>query len=42
VQLLTIAVETHMIKMPASIIEDWVRVGMISGTMLSVHTTYPL
>jgi hypothetical protein len=29
-------------KMLASAIEDRLRVTMISGTMLSVHTTYPL
>jgi hypothetical protein len=29
-------------KMLASAIEDRVRVTMICGTMLSVHTTYPL
>jgi hypothetical protein len=29
-------------KMLTSAIEDLVRVTMISGTLLSVHTTYPL
>jgi hypothetical protein len=29
-------------KMLASATEDWVRVTMICGTKLSVHTTYPL
>jgi hypothetical protein len=31
-----------MMKMLASAIEDRVRVTMTSGTMLSMHTTYPL
>jgi hypothetical protein len=34
--------EMYTTKMPALAIEDRVRVTMISGTMLSVHTTYPL
>jgi hypothetical protein len=42
VQLRTIAVETHVTKMLASAIEDQLSVTMISGTMLSMHTTYPL
>jgi hypothetical protein len=42
VQLCTTAVETHVTKMLASVIEDRMRVTMICGTMLSVHTTYPL
>jgi hypothetical protein len=41
-QLRTVAVATHMMKMLASANEDRVRVTMISGTMLSVHTTSPL
>jgi hypothetical protein len=42
VQLRTTAVETHVMKMLASVIEDQVRVTMICGAMLRVHTTYPL
>jgi hypothetical protein len=42
VHLRTIAVETHVMKMLASAVEDSVRVTMICGTMLSVHTTYAL
>jgi hypothetical protein len=38
----TIAVETHVTKMLTLAIEDRMRVTMICGTMLSVHTTYPL
>jgi hypothetical protein len=42
VQLRTITVEMHSTKMPALAIEHRVRVTMISGTMLSMYTTYPL
>jgi hypothetical protein len=42
VQLRIITVETHVTKMLASVIKDWVRVTMIYGTMFSVQTTYPL
>jgi hypothetical protein len=31
-----------MTKMPASEIEDRVSVAMNCGTMINVHTTYPL
>jgi hypothetical protein len=41
-QLQTTAVETHATKMLASATEDRMRETMICGTMLSVHTTYPL
>jgi hypothetical protein len=42
VQLRTTAVDTHVTKMLALAYEDRLRVTMICGTMLSVHTTYPL
>jgi hypothetical protein len=41
VQLRTIAVDTHVTKMLASASKDRVS-GPGGGTMLSVHTTYPL
>jgi hypothetical protein len=34
--------DTHVMKMLASAYEDRLRVTMICGTMLSVHTTYTL
>jgi hypothetical protein len=42
VQSRTTVVETHMTKMPASVVKDRVRVTMTCGNMISVHTTYPL
>jgi hypothetical protein len=35
-------VDTHVTKLLAPAYKDWLRVTMISGTMLSMHTTYPL
>jgi hypothetical protein len=42
VQLRTTVVDTLLTKMPAPADKDRVRVTMICGNFLSVHTTYPL
>jgi hypothetical protein len=42
VQLWATVVETHITKMPASAAKDRVRVTMVCGNMLCVHTTYLL